>query len=225
MVMDKIPSPCFPGLPRADPSELSFIQPIGGLSHAIGITAFVLFNLDLVPMEKISALSLMHFVRTILSIIPILKMKLFWPSQRCQSPMGKRIFHGIPRWLEVVSELPFVSIHFLTKRQKELLRLWGTLRLCQNPWAMSHPRNRWSIDSLLFWHMVRIGLRFKPLEPRTSPIGRLLCTHNQIRNYIRRCVSIFHTQAMEGGTRFRGFKPLARRYAELREKKPSLEKA
>ena len=77
MVMDKIPSPCFPGLPRADPSELSFIQPIGGLSHAIGITAFVLFNLDLVPMEKISALSLLHFVRTILSIIPILKMKLF----------------------------------------------------------------------------------------------------------------------------------------------------
>ena len=64
--MDKIPSPCFPGLPRADPSELSFIQPIGGLSHAIGITAFVLFNLDLVPMEKISALSLMHFVRNII---------------------------------------------------------------------------------------------------------------------------------------------------------------
>lgn len=37
--------------------------------------------------------------------------------------MVKRIFHGIPRWLEVVSDLPFVSIHFLTKRQKELLRL------------------------------------------------------------------------------------------------------
>ena len=153
----------------------------------------------------------MHFVWIFLSTTPDLNRKLLRAIHKCQIPIRKIIFHGMPLWSEITPALQLVSNHFSIGWSKEYKSPWGTLSLRHNSWATLHLRNKWSTDSSPRWHIVHIGLRFKPLEPRTSPMGKLLCEHSQMKNWTRGCVSAFQIHAMEGVSRFKGFKPLVNR--------------
>ena len=73
----KPPSPAFPGFLKANLLELSFIQPIGGFSQATWINFFILLHRILAPVEKNSALFLMHFVWIVYQQLQIWKGNCF----------------------------------------------------------------------------------------------------------------------------------------------------
>ena len=162
-------------------------------------------------MAKNSALSLIHFVWIKLSTTPLLNWNLLWASHNCQIPMGNTIFHGIPKWSKTALVEQVNSNHFSTSWSKVNKSSWGTLSLRQRSWATLHLLNKWSIDSFSWWQIVHKGLRFKPLEPRISLVGKLLWAHSHIKNWICGCVSAFQIHDMEEIPRFKGFEPLAKR--------------
>ena len=85
-------SPTRPGLPRADPLELSFTQPIGGFSQPTATIDLALGSLAFNPMGKNSTLSLIRLLKLDRSTLPVLERKLFLCNHKCHTAMGNKTF-------------------------------------------------------------------------------------------------------------------------------------
>ena len=163
------------------------------------------------PIAKNSMLYLKHFFQHWLSIVPIVKIKLFLRSHNCQSPKGKIILQGMPFTVAFIGSLQLVSNHSLKGRLKEFLVQIGAYNCCQKLWAKSQLLKRCSIVSFSLLQILHTGSSIKPLEPKTSAVGRLLWRQSHRNNWKLGGVSVFQTQLNDIVFRLKGFNPLAMR--------------
>ena len=81
----------------------------------------------------------------------------------------------------------------------------------------------WYRDSTSLLQIGQVLSRIKHLEPNTLQVGTLLSQYSHKKNIILGVVEAFqiHSQEIEDG--FKGFNPLANKYANFRENEPSFE--
>lgn len=72
------------------------------------------------------------------------------------------------------------------------------------------------MDSTSLLQIGQVLSRIKHLEPNTSQVGTLLSQHNHKKNMILGIVEAFQTHSQETEDGFKGFNPLANKYANLR---------
>ena len=81
----------------------------------------------------------------------------------------------------------------------------------------------WYRDSTSLLQIGQVLSRIKHLKPNTSQVGTLLSQHNHKKNIILSVVEAFQIHSPEIEDGFKGFNPLANKYANLRENGPSFE--